>query len=410
MSTPQKSLTVVQPQIPDEDLDFELQDATSVTTEELLQKAHAVFGTGNAEFIGDIVHAALQIKASRDRITRELILLGAHLYEIFTLAQTNQVVLQGNTKTVRDRAARQAFDYIEQAFSLKRSSTRLYMGCYKKFSDNADALDVLKIGELSLLLKDSVTAEDVSEVVEARKADPSMTRAEIKELIKSRDQLRNALRVKDDSLEAMETQVAASVGKATDFERENRRLLEQIETLKREQSARNEDLAKIHSDGIRRSASMASMQKTVSDLTDEVDRLTAQVSQLKSAGPKTIEVEKIVERIPEAFANMDSAVRSKRDELANAKEKLAAAQEEHRALEQSKIALRAEIDAAAKAQGQLDRLLEDWSKFSANFTLTQLAVQADGDPSRYQPMFRALTDTLRKFLAEIEAAANFKPA
>src|SRR5260370_19597858 len=166
----------------------------------------------------------------------------------------------------------------------------------------------------------------------------------------------------------------------------------------------------MHSEGIRRSASMALMQKTVSDLTDEVDRLTAHVSQLESAGPKTIEVEKIVDRIPEAFANMDSAVRSKLDELANAKERLAAAQEEHRALEQSKIALRAEIDAAAKAQSQLDRLLEDWSKFSANFTLTQLAVQADGDPSRYQPVFRALTDTLRKFLAEIEAAANFKPA
>src|SRR5260370_41835051 len=186
MSKPQKHLAVIGPAIPDGDLDFdfELPDPASVSAEVLVKTAHSVFETDNAEFTGNVVHAALQIKASRDRITRELILLGAHMYEIFNLAQTNQVVLQGDTKTVRDRAARQAFDYIEQAFSLKRSSTRLYMGCYKKFSDNADALDVLKIGELSLLLKDSVTAEDVSEVVEARKADPSMTRAEIKELIK----------------------------------------------------------------------------------------------------------------------------------------------------------------------------------------------------------------------------------
>jgi hypothetical protein len=412
MSKPQKHLAVIGPAIPDGDLDFdfELPDPASVSAEVLVKTAHSVFETDNAEFTGNVVHAALQIKASRDRITRELILLGAHMYEIFNLAQTDHIARYGDTRAVRNRAARNAFDYIQQAFSLKRSSTRLYMNCYSKFSDNSDALDVLKISELSLLLKESITEEDVAVVVEARRADASMTRAEIKELIKSREQLRAQLRVKDDSLDAMETEVAASVGKASDLERENRRLQEEIQTLKRDQAARNEELAQVHSDGARRSTSMSAMQKTVSDLTDDISRLTAQIAQYELAGPKEVEVEKIVVRMPEGIVNMEDAIRAKLDELAAAKEKLSIAEEEYRSLEENKRTLRAEIDAGAKAQRQLEALLEDWSKFSANFTLTQLAVQADGDPSRYKPMFGALTETLRKFLSEIEAAANFRQA
>lgn len=412
MSKPQKHLAVIDPKMPEGDLDFEfeLADPASVSAEVLVKTAHAVFGTDNAEFIGNVVHAALQIKASRDRITRELILLGAHMYEIFNLAQANQIAEHGDTRVVRNRAARNTFDYIQQVFNLKRSSTRLYMNCYSKFSDNSDALDVLKISELSLLLKESVTEEDVAVVVEARKADSTMTRAEIRELIKSREQLRTQLRVKEDGLDALEAEVATSVGKATDLERENRRLQDEIQTLKRDQATRNEELAQVHSDGARRSASMSAMQKTVSDLNDEISRLTAQIAQYELAGPKEIEVERIVEKMPESIVNLEDTIRTKLDELAAAKEKLAIAAEEYRALEENKQALRAEIDAGAKAQRQLEGLLEDWSKFSANFTLTQLAVQADGDPSRYRPMFRALTETVGKFLSELEAAANFKPA
>lgn len=412
MSKPQKHLAVIDPKMPEGDLDFEfeLQDPASASAEVLVKTAHAVFGTDNAEFIGNVVHAALQIKASRDRITRELILLGAHMYEIFNLAQANQIAEHGDTRVIRNRAARNTFDYIQQVFNLKRSSTRLYMNCYSKFSDNSDALDVLKISELSLLLKESVTEEDVAVVVEARKADSTMTRAEIRELIKSREQLRTQLRVKEDGLDALEAEVATSVGKATDLERENRRLQDEIQTLKRDQATRNEELAQVHSDGARRSASMSAMQKTVSDLNDEISRLTAQIAQYELAGPKEIEVERIVEKMPESIVNLEDTIRTKLDELAAAKEKLAIAAEEYRALEENKQALRAEIDAGAKAQRQLEGLLEDWSKFSANFTLTQLAVQADGDPSRYRPMFRALTETVGKFLSELEAAANFKPA
>lgn len=412
MSKPQKHLAVIDTKSLDSDLefDFELPDPASASAEVLLKTAHDVFGTTNAEFIGNVVHAALQIKASRDRITRELILLGAHMYEIFNLAQTEQITDHGDTRAVRNRAARNAFDFIQQAFALKRSSTRLYMNCYSKFSDNSDALDVLKISELSLLLKESITDEDVAVVVEARKADSNMTRAEISALIKSREQLKAQLRVKDDSLDAMETEVAASVGKASDFERENRRLQEEIQTLKRAQAARNEELAQAHSDGARRSASMSAMQKTVSDLTTEVGRLTAQIAEHELAGPKEIQVEKIVEKMPDGIVNMENAIRAKLDELAAAKEKLAAAENEYQTLEENKRTLRAEIDAGAKAQRQLDELLQDWSKFSANFTLTQLAVLADGDTVRYRPTFQALVDTVQKFLAEIEAAANFKQA
>ena len=67
-------------------------------------------------------------------------------------------------------------------------------------------------------------------------------------------------------------------------------------------------------------------------------------------------------------------------------------------------AQKAEMEAATKVQRSMDELTEAWANVAGKMATVQTAVQASKEAERYKPALEALSGMLRKYLEEIEAA------
>ncbi|WP_213769144.1 hypothetical protein [Caballeronia sp. dw_19] len=107
-----------------------------------------------------------------------------HAYDA-VIAQ--QVERYGDTVAVRRKAATLAFEVFRRD-GYSQATARSHLIVHKRFSDNDTAIRVFKWGELAMLA--SQTDEHVNALIEAKLAEPEMSRDEIKRYL---DQLRSQM-------------------------------------------------------------------------------------------------------------------------------------------------------------------------------------------------------------------------
>jgi hypothetical protein len=111
---------------------------------ELSVAAHQTFGKELSEdIVRTIVHESEEIAHSTRRIMEEHMRIGGSVMRIMERVHNHMITRLGDTRQVRDKAAKLVYDYVEKVFRRKRSTIKLYMQCYSKFASNAEAVQIL---------------------------------------------------------------------------------------------------------------------------------------------------------------------------------------------------------------------------------------------------------------------------
>ncbi|MFT4509008.1 hypothetical protein [Caballeronia sp. 15711] len=97
--------------------------------------------------------------------------------DVHDVVIANEIEQHGDSAAVRKRARARLFNFFRQE-GYPEPTARSYLNVHKRFSDNDTAIRVFKWGELAMLA--SQTDEHVNALIEAKLAEPEMSRDEIK--------------------------------------------------------------------------------------------------------------------------------------------------------------------------------------------------------------------------------------
>ena len=154
------------------------------SNEQIRSAALDVFGKELPDSIlRTILQETEEVAHSTRKILAEHMSMGGNFLNI-RMSVTNAMVLaQGDTKQVRDRAAGLVYRYLQHLFRHSRSKIVLYIKCYERFFGNEDAMQILKLTDMQALIANDTPDELVDLVIQARRDDPDLSKAEVKKLI-----------------------------------------------------------------------------------------------------------------------------------------------------------------------------------------------------------------------------------
>lgn len=398
----------VMPFDPLDEFVFSMQDPNAVTRENMAAAAREVFGGGpeNAEFIAKLVEHMLSVSESRSKIVAELVILGGHLQQMMKSAISHHTGKVGNTFQAQKKGASLAFDFFHRALGITRASARGYIRCNMKFGDDAEAVRVFSYGELNLLAAQDVTEEQIAAIMEKKAANPDLTRADIKELLKTLQRQEEAIDDRDKQLENIQSLLEDNKVQLDVTVRESNHLREQLAAHERHLAEKEKSLATLHELLTTRTSGYGSMEKELADKQRQVADLTAEMKALREAKPKVETVEVPVEKLPDAYANVSQAVEDALAELKATEAKKSRLEDDVATLEASIASQQAELEAGTAVKRALADLTAAWADVAGKMATVQLAVQASTEPDQYNPTLEALAGMLRKYLTEIEAALN----
>jgi hypothetical protein len=390
---------------------FSMQDPNAVTRDNIAAVARQIFGGGEetADLIAQLVEDMIAVAESRSKVVSELVVLGGRLQRMMKQIITHHTGKVGDNWKARRKAASLAFSFFEETMQITRPSAYGYIRCHQKFADNAEAIKMFSYGELNLLAAQDVTDEQVNEVLQQKTETPEMSRADIKKLLKTLQAKEEALADRDHHLQNVEGLLADSKLALDVSHRENTRLMEAIATQERGIAEHERSIASLSELLAKKTAGYPALEKELADKKKELSTLTAEFSALQSAPPKVQHVEVPVEKVPEAYKNLEEAITgamAQLTQLTSQKEGLQAEMDEMKA---SVAAKEAELKAGIAVKDALDDLLSSWGEVAGKMATVQLAVQASANPEQFNPTLEALAATMRKYVAEIEAAVNRKP-
>lgn len=101
------------------------------------------------------------------------------------LIRNNRIAKEVDSKRVRGKAAREAYDFIKKAMPVEESAARQYIRYYERFGGNAEAIRVFNVGELNILAAKKNTDAQIEEIIAVKNADPKMKRDDLRKLIKT---------------------------------------------------------------------------------------------------------------------------------------------------------------------------------------------------------------------------------
>lgn len=403
--------SVVNEVIPFDPLDefvFSMQDPNAVTRENMAAVAREVFGGGteNAEFIAKLVEHMIAVSESRSKIVGELVILGGHLQQMMKAAISHHTGRVGNTFQAQKKGASLCFDFFHKALGITRPSARGYIRCHQKFGDDAEAVRVFSYGELNLLSSQDVTEEQIAAIMEKKAANPDLTRADVKELLKTLQRQEEAIDDRDKQLENIQGLLEDNKVQLDVTVRESNHLREQVAVHERHLAEKEKSLANLRELLTTRTSGYGSMEKELADKEKLVAELTAELKALREAKPKVETVEVPVEKLPDAYANVSQAVEAALTELKVTEQRKSQLEDEVATLRSSIASQQAEFEAGTAVKRSLDDLTAAWAEVAGKMATVQLAVQASSEPQLYNPTLEALAGMLRKYLTEIEAALN----
>lgn len=274
--------------------------------------------------IGRIVQAAQEIEISRRRILSEHTAIGSRMFQIYHAILTSVQKRFGAGERAQSEADALLYSFAAKALRISRGSAIKYLQAFHHFSDNADAITFLNLGELTILKRADITEEEIQRFIDARKSDETYSRKDIIPYIEWSRKTHQELNSVMATLQAAEDQLNESLERQRDLETQMRAMREQANVSDAQKLAQKEQLD-------RSTAALSSQANTVESLQVLVSRLTTE----KTALQKTLAESKIrevvrevrVEVVPPEYKNVADAVIEANRQLDEAKAQLREAQQ-----------------------------------------------------------------------------------
>ncbi|MFC0403146.1 hypothetical protein [Paraburkholderia rhizosphaerae] len=364
--------------------------------------AHETFSKDLPEdIIRTIVHESEEITHSYRRIMEEHMRIGGSVIRIMARVQNHMTSIQGDTRNVRDRAAKLVYDYVEKVFRRKRTTIKLYMYCYSKFANNAEAIQILGYSDMTLLVSPETGDDVIDMVMEARKAKPDMTKLDMKKLVDGFRKAQEQLTEKDTRIEAVSVELENVVGQLDQSQLENKRLMAAYDQLK-EDLARNRESAQ----STRVSLGEVGQQVTAlqHQLANTERELEARTRELRDAATKVQTKEVQVPTVPKGFTDLQEAIEASLAQLKELNAQLEDKQKELSALQEQHAAETAAVEEGQALEKMFNALVQKFGAFVQDYHTTQLHVSANGLPARFTSLLQALSDLVGKFHSELQTA------
>ncbi|MBN3776569.1 hypothetical protein G3O06_03190 [Burkholderia sp. Ac-20345] len=394
------------PTVPDDpsptDSELELQATFAHIPDqlELSTAARETFAGLPDGLIRMIIQESEEVAHSTRKILQEHMRIGGNFAHIHASVIGHFVSTQGDNQKVKNRGAELVYSFLTKVFQKSKSSVSLYIRCYNKFSNNIGAVEMLTYSDMSLLVHNHISDEVVEKVIDARREDPNLTKSEVRRLIAS---LRDQIAGKDNSIEEATSQLTATVGKLDDAQNEIDRLSSELTNVKQEQSREKVKAQETQVSLASSGKQVATLQQTLANTEREVEQLTAEIVRLKANPIKT---EVPVPTLPDSYANLQDAMTKKLAEFEATDAQLKEAQAQLSELEARAQEHRAAIEAGEVLEKKIRGLIDTFSSFVQDYHSAQLLATADGNPTRFKPLFQAFSDLIGKFHGEVTAAAK----
>ncbi|QGZ66980.1 hypothetical protein [Paraburkholderia acidisoli] len=370
---------------------------------EIAQAARETFGsTLNEDLLQELIRSSTEINESVRRILHEHLSLGFRFGEVMRILQRAYIEAYGDRPDTIERANKDAHKYIERLHRFSRTKIRMHLNSYTKFHANSEAVEFLRQTDMQMLLPKDLGDEIVSAVIAKRKADPSTSTREVKELIA-------AYRAKQDELAATREQVEAGneeIARLTSLydmsQVEEKRLQREMERMRLEQASKEEATNRLRNDLTLAGQSRSALHQQLSEMEKELAAVRREAADLKNNPPpatEDAEAKADLRRVNEQFSKLMK-------ESAELEERIAAQKAEEAVLEAKIAEAEAAFEDRQKVEEQVKGLVIDFGEFAKRYTSTQLLCIAEGQPQRYTPIFEALADVVGKFHQEILAASK----
>ncbi|VWC47017.1 Chromosome partition protein Smc [Burkholderia lata] len=367
---------------------------------ELSATAREMFADLPDSLIRIIIHESEEVAHSTRKIMQEHMRIGGNFAHIHASVIGHYVSTMGDTRKVRNMAAEQVYAFLTKLFQKSKSSVSLYIRCYNKFSNNIGAVEMLTISDMSLLVHSHISDEVVEKVIDARREDPDLTKSEVTRLIAS---LKDEIAGKDNSIEEATSQLTATVGRLDDAQKEIDRLSSELTNVRQEQSREKVKAQETQVSLASAGKQVSTLHQTLANTEREVQQLTAEIVKLK-ANPVRTEVP--VPTLPDAYTKLQDALNAKLAEFDTASAKLEEVQAQLSELEARAQEHSAAIEASAVLEKKIRGLIDTFGSFVQDYHSAQLLATADGNPTRFKPLFQAFSDLIGKFHVEVTAAAK----
>jgi hypothetical protein len=119
------------------------------------------------------------------RSVDDLVRLGGHLQRLVDAVTNYHTARAGDTAHERNRAAGLAYNFFYQELYISRSSAYAYIRCHRRFGGDAEAAKYFSFSELNLLSASHVTDDQIFAIMEKKRTNPQMTRADVAGMLKA---------------------------------------------------------------------------------------------------------------------------------------------------------------------------------------------------------------------------------
>lgn len=371
---------------------------------EISATARDMFGAELPDsLVKTIVAESEEVAHSTRKILQEHMRIGGSFAHIMTRVINQKVGDQGDSTGVRNRAKELVYNYLERLFRRKRSSVRLYIRCYEKFSTNSGAVAMLSHSDMSLLVGNDIGNEVIDAVIDAKQDNPDLSKRDVKKLIQDMRQAREQIAEKDTRIELVNNELENVVAQLDQAQLDNERLSAEAERLRqdivRDQESRKSTLVEMN--GVQRQISVLQQE-----LANRERDLEIKTRQLAEASAKVETKEVLVPTIPDHLKNLHLAAEAKLAELKTTTELLEQTKAAYADLQEKSAAQQAAIEANELLEKTMSGLVQRFGTFVQEYHSAQLLVTAGGTPVRFANMFGALADLVGKFHVELLAATR----
>jgi myosin heavy subunit len=374
------------------------------TERDLSVAAHQAFGGDLPDAtIRKIIAESEEIAHSTRKIFQEHMRMGGNFLHIMTTVHNHMVAQLGDKKTVRDKASNLVYTYLQRVFRHSPSTIKLYIKCYEKFINNSEAVQILSLGDMSLLVASDIGDDVIDMVIDEKSKDPTLSKRDAKKLIDNYKQARDQVAESNTRVEVVTNELSNAVGELDEARLENKRLAAERDTL-RQQIDRDKESAEVTK------TELKNVSQSVSRLQQEIAKrereLETAARQLKEASSKVETRDVPVPTVPEGYKNLQEAMQVKLNELDDVSKQLEEKQRELSSLSDQLVSQSAEIEAQEAVEKQMSDVLRKFGEFTQSYHTAQLMVTAGRDHGRFVNVFEALGELVGKFHTELLAASR----
>ncbi|SAL06756.1 hypothetical protein AWB81_07749 [Caballeronia arationis] len=366
--------------------------------------ARQLFGDGDefTELIGQLAENMMAISEARARISSDLQTIGGQLINSMHLIKNVMVARSGNKTSTLRKAATLGYSYFELSLGVKYAAARQYMRCYEAFADNTEAIRVFNVGELDILAADHVTDEQVTAILEAKKANDQMTREDVRKMLATLQKQEEALADRQVQVDNYKTLLEDSKTAQRVAEDEARRLQQQLEATGKLIADKEAQLQRMDSYYTGRQAGLANLEKDLADKDKEISKLLSERNALLNRKPE-VQV-KEVPTTPEGYKTLSESLEKRNAELQAIEERLLEKRAELAQLQADREKESHALEAASRVQATMVEAVSAFEAFAGKLSTAQVAVQACEAPEHHHPMIETLAAMMRKYLTEVETA------